>query len=231
MLSMNARALFIRLAKSLYFHTPLWRHYPPAVKFDMTARQLDFITRALASIKADGAAVEIGVGGGGTSVTICRFMRDRAIKRQFYAIDTFAGFTKEDAEYEREKRGKRDPYLAYRTNSQDWYAKTLIANGIDDAYIIRSDAKQVDYSQFAPLAFCLVDVDLYQPVAFVLPPLYAALAPGGVIIVDDCAEEESLYDGAGEAYREFCGKIGIAPELAEDKLGVIRKPKLARPAA
>ncbi len=222
-LSMNARAHLIRIAKTLYFRTPLWRRFPPAMKFDMTAAQLDFITRVLASVKADGAVLEIGVGGGGTSVTINKFMRDRAIKRPFYAVDTFAGFTNEDAEYEREKRGKIDAYLGYRTNSKDWYAKTLIANGIDNAHVIQSDAKQLDYSRFTPLAFCLLDVDLYQPVAFVLPQLYEALAPGGVIIVDDCALEVSLYDGAGEAYREFCGKIGIAPELAEDKLGVIRK--------
>jgi len=36
--------------------------------------------------------------------------------------------------------------------------------------------------------------------------------------------EESIYDGAGEAYRNFCSKIGIAYELVHDKLGIIRKP-------
>jgi predicted O-methyltransferase YrrM len=222
---MNARTLLIRLAKTLYFSTPLWRRFPPAMKFDMTAAQLDFITRALVSVRADGAVLEIGVGGGGTSVTINSFMRDMAIKRPFYAIDTFAGFTKEDAQYEREKRGKHDAYLGYRTNSKEWYAKTLIANGIKDAHVIQSDAKQIDYSRFAPLAFCLLDVDLYQPIAFVLPRLYEVLAPGGIIIVDDCTLAESRYDGAGEAYREFCRNIGVTPQLAEDKLGVIRKPE------
>jgi hypothetical protein len=226
---MNARAHLTRLAKTFYFGSPLWRRFPPALKFDMSPAQLAFITGALASVKAEGAVLEIGVGGGGTSVTINTFMRDNAIARPFFAVDTFAGFTNEDARYEREQRGKRDAYLGYRTNSRDWYEKTLLAYGIEPALVIQSDAKLIDYSKFSPLAFCLLDVDLYQPIAFVLPRLYEVLAPGGIIIVDDCALIESLYDGAGEAYREFCAKIGVAPELAEDKLGVIRKPE--RPAA
>ncbi|MGO8924426.1 MAG: TylF/MycF/NovP-related O-methyltransferase, partial [Xanthobacteraceae bacterium] len=83
---------------------------------------------------------------------------------------------------------------------------------------------QFDYSVIGPLAFCLLDVDLYKPVEFVLPRLFEILVPGGVIIVDDCALQDSLYDGAGEAYRNFCAKMGIAQELVHDKLGVIRKP-------
>jgi O-methyltransferase len=223
---MEVRTHIVRLIKTLYFSTPLWRHFLPVMKFDMTIAQLNFITCALESVKADGAVLEIGVGGVATSVVINTFMLEKSIKRPFYAIDTFAGFTQEDANFERDKRGKGYAYLGYQTNSKDWYAKTLITHGIDNAHVIQSDAKQLDYSEFAPLAFCLLDVDLYKPVEFVLPRLYNVLVPGGIIIVDDCALEESLYDGAGEAYRNFCAKIGIAPELAHDKLGVIRKPEI-----
>jgi len=220
---MKTRARLVRLMKAFYFNTPLWRYFLPVMKFDMTAAQLDFITRALATVKAAGSVLEIGVGGGATSVTVNMFMRQKSIKRTFYAIDTFTGFTKEDVEFERDKRGKSDNYLGYQTNSKEWYSKTLIAHGIEDARVIQSDAKQLDYSKFAPLAFCILDVDLYKPVAFALPRLYEMLVPDGIIIVDDCALEESIYDGAGEAYRTFCAEIGIAPELAQDKLGVIRK--------
>jgi O-methyltransferase len=223
---MESRTHVIRLIKAFYFNTPLWRYFLPVMKFDMTISQLNFITCALETIKANGAVLEIGVGGGATSVVINTFMRQKSITRPFYAIDTFAGFTKEDVDFEREKRGKPDRYLGYQTNRKEWYSRTLIAHGIENAHVIQSDAKQLDYSEFAPLAFCLLDVDLYKPVEFVLPRLYNVLVPGGIIIVDDCALEESLYDGAGEAYRNFCAKIGIAPELAHDKLGVIRKPEV-----
>jgi hypothetical protein len=42
--------------------------------------------------------LEIGVGGGATSVMINVFMKSKSIKRPFYAIDTFSGFTTEDIE-------------------------------------------------------------------------------------------------------------------------------------
>jgi O-methyltransferase len=221
---MPTRTLFVRLVKGIYFSTPLWRFLLPVMKFDMTIAQLNFITSTLESIKSDGAVLEIGVGGGSTSVVINTFMKDKSIKRHFYAIDTFFGFTGEDVAYEKNSRQKTDDYLGYRSNSKKWYEKTLIAHGINDARVIQSDAKKLDYSAIGPLAFCLLDVDLYKPVEFVLPRLYEILVPGGVIVVDDCALRDSLYDGAGEAYRNFCSKMGMTQELAHEKLGIIRKP-------
>jgi predicted O-methyltransferase YrrM len=131
---------------------------------------------------------------------------------------------KDDVDFERAKRGKTDSYTGYQSNGADWYSKTLLAHGISDANVIQSDAKKVDYTQFAPIAFCLLDIDLYKPVEVILPRLYNCLEPGGIIIVDDCALQESIYDGAGEAYRKFCSAMDIVPELAHEKLGVLRKP-------
>lgn len=220
---MQTRNYLFRLVKHIYFSTPLWRFFLPVMKFDMTIAQLNFITCALADIKVNGAVLEIGVGGGATSIIINKFMEEKSIKRPFYGIDTFFGFTKEDVSYEQKVRRKNSSYLAYRSNSKQWYAKTLRAHGIDSAQIIQADAKLLDYSKFAPVAFCLLDVDLYKPIASLLPRLYEVLAPGGMIIVDDCAVEQSLYDGAGEAYREFCKNANLIPEIVHDKLGIIRK--------
>jgi hypothetical protein len=169
---MEVRTFLIRLAKSAYFHTPLWRFLLPIQKFDKYIVDLSYITSAIKSVKPDGAVLEIGVGGGGTSIIINRFMEEESINRPFYAIDTFYGFTKQDADFERKERGKTDRYLGYRSNSKDWYRKTLIAHGIRNAQVIQADAKQLDYTQFAPVAFCFLDVDLYKPVASVLPQLY-----------------------------------------------------------
>ena len=125
-------------------------------------------------------------------------------------------------DFERKERGKTDRYLGYRSNSKDWYVKTLIAHGIRDARVIQADAKQLDYTQFAPVAFCLLDIDLCNPIASVLPRVHYVVAPGGMIVVDDCNPADSPYDGAGYAYREFCAARGIAPEIAFDNLGIIR---------
>lgn len=220
---MGARTFLIRLAKSAYFSTPLWRFLLPIMKFDKNIAHLSFITGAIKSVKADGAVLEIGVGGGGPSIVINKFMEEESINRPFYAIDTFYGVTKEDVDFERKERGKTDRYLGYRSNSKDWYTKTLIAHGIRNARVIQADAKQLDYSQFAPVAFCFLDIDLYNPIASVLPRIHDVLAPGGMIVVDDCNPADSLYDGAGHAYREFCASRGIAPEIVHDNLGIIRK--------
>jgi O-methyltransferase len=204
----------------------MWRFMLPVMKFDKTIAQLSFITNELQSIKTDGAVLEIGVGGGATSVIINKSMQEHSTKRRFYGIDTFYGFTKEDVDFERRFRGKVDDYLGYRSNNKKWYEKTLLAHGIHDAVVLQADAKDLVYSEFAPVAFCLLDVDLYKPVEAVLPPLYDAPAPGGVIVVDDCDPADSLYDGAGQAYREFCDTYNITQEIAHEKLGVIRKPSV-----
>ncbi len=219
---MGARTFLIRLAKSAYFSTPLWRFLLPIMKFDKNIAHLSFITGAIKSVKADGAVSEIGVGGGGTSIVINKFVEEESINRPFYAINTFYGFTKEDVDFEGKERGKTDRYLGYRS-CKDWYTKTLIAHGIRNARVIQADAKHLDYSQFAPVAFCFLDIDLYNPIASVLPRIHDVLAPGGMIVVDDCNPADSLYDGAGHAYREFCASRGIAPEIVHDDLGIIRK--------
>ena len=98
---MPTRTIIIRLLKTIFFNTSLWRFFLPVMKFDMSVAQLNFITNTIEAIKNDGAVLEIGVGGGSTSVIINIFMKQKGIKRPFYAIDTFSGFTKEDADFER----------------------------------------------------------------------------------------------------------------------------------
>jgi hypothetical protein len=222
------RTTLLRLVKTFFFSTPLWKYFLPVMKFDMTIDQLNFIINSLDSVEKAGAVVEIGVGAGATSVIINNHLKhNNKNNKHFYAIDTFFGFTKEDIKYEKNHRGKNDDYLYYRSNSKEWYSKTLLAHGIKGATIFKADAKEFDFSVIGPIAFCLFDVDLYKPTEAVLPRLYDSLVPGGIIVVDDCSAESSIYDGAGEAYRKFCAKMGFKEELVHIKFGVIRKPLTA----
>ena len=218
------RIFALRFVKTFFFTTPLWRYFLPIMKFDMNIPQLDFITKTIRSIEQSGAVLEVGVGGGATSVIINRYMQEFKINRPFYAIDTFYGFTKQDILFEQKVRNKSDNYEYYLSNSMKWYQKTLLAHGIGDAKVFQADASNFDYKVISPLAFVLFDVDLYRPTKKVLPIIYKILVPGGVIIVDDCSQTESIYDGAGLAYREFCDENGLIQELIHDKLGIIRKP-------
>src|SRR5262249_39298129 len=103
---MSARTWAIRLTKTVFFSTPLWRYFLPVMKFDMTIAQLNFLTQTLGSITAAGGVLEIGVGGGATSIVLNTFMREKSINRPCYAIDTFSGFTDQDVDFERTQRGK-----------------------------------------------------------------------------------------------------------------------------
>jgi hypothetical protein len=70
---------------------------------------------------------------------------------------------------------------------------------------------------------CLVDVDLYRPVLHSLEALLPRMAPGGVIVVDDCSAN-SDYDGALQAYRECTSAHGLEPDVRHGKLGIIEVP-------
>ena len=221
---MNLRAIAVRLIKFIFFKSPLYKYFLPIMKFDMSIAQLNVIIQSLKEINGDGDVLEIGVGGGATSVVINQFIKHAQLRRKYIAIDTFSGFTDEDVAFENNNRGKTDNYQYYMSNSKEWFEKTLIAHGIHDAVVIESDCKKVNYDKIGPIAFCLFDVDLYLPTKQVLPVIYNHLIPGGVIIVDDCDPLHPIYDGAGQAYQEFCTEIGLTPDISEQKLGIIKKP-------
>ena len=89
--------------------------------------------------------------------------------------------------------------------------------------VIQADCSEVDYSKLAPIKLAFLDVDLYLPTKNVLPKLYAELISGGAILVDDVLNDNT-YDGAYQAYMEFCQQQSIRPEIIGNKCGVIRKP-------
>jgi predicted O-methyltransferase YrrM len=70
------------------------------------------------------------------------------------------------------------------------------------------------------LAF--LDVDLYLPIKKTLPKLYDALVEGGAIVVDDVLNN-TTYDGAYQAYMEFCAERSIKPIVIGNRCGLIIK--------
>ena len=123
-----------------------------------------------------------------------------------------------------------DRYLGYRSNSKDWYTKTLIAHGIRNARVIQADAKQLDYTQFAPVAFCFLDIDLYNPIASVLPRLHDVLAPGGMMRTrSTMAPDRSIANFArrGELHRRLCTTISASSENADRDSGAAEVPSNA----
>ena len=63
-------------------------------------------------------------------------------------------------------------------------------------------------------------MDLYKPIKDVLPKIYSAMSPGGIIVVDDC-KPANLWDGAVLAYEEFLQNRALPKEIVAEKLGII----------
>jgi hypothetical protein len=150
-------------------------------------------------------------------------MEARSIDKEYVCIDTFAGFTTADIDYERKYRGKKKgTRYGWENNKKKWFDATLKYNNVN-ATTIQADANEFDFSSLGPIAFCLLDVDLYRPVKSCLPRIYKALSKNGILVTDDCDPQSYLWDGADQAYKEFVKEISHPKHIVLGKLGVIKK--------
>lgn len=170
-----------------------------------------------------GNIVEVGCAYGATTVFLNKHLEWSGIQKQYFAVDTFAGFTADDVAVEREYRGKADAYERYTDVTLPLFEKTLKQNGVSSVLPIRADVNSFDFNRVAPIAFCLLDVDLYRPMRRALDEIYDRLSPGGIIVVDDC-QKHDLWDGALQAYTEFTAARGLPMRVALRQFGLVEKP-------
>ena len=76
-----------------------------------------------------------------------------------------------------------------------------------------------------PIRLVVLDVDLYLPTKKALNEVFALMEDDGVIIVDDVMNN-NRWDGAYQAYFEFCNEQNIIPEITGKKTGIIRKSNI-----
>jgi O-methyltransferase len=210
--------------RDVVFATPLGKHFLPRYEYNFTPAQLGFLCESVSGIRdVPGAIVEIGCSAGRTTVFLNAHMDAIGLEKPFVCIDTFSGFTTEDVSLERTERGKQGAdFAGFSINRRWWFDKTLRLNGISRARTIEADANRFDYGTLGTIALCLIDVDLYRPVRAALEGVFPFVSAGGLIVVDDCAEN-NRYDGALQAYREFCRAHGVSEEIVHGKLGLVRK--------
>ncbi|MEP3276826.1 MAG: TylF/MycF/NovP-related O-methyltransferase [Stappiaceae bacterium] len=193
-----------------YMYTPL----QVAKLVDLAAKTRDI----------PGSYVEVGCAYGASTVLLMKTFDEIGVVRQGYALDTFDGFVDSQANYDIETLGK-NPSLRkfFKNNDESWMRSSLDVSRIDNVEVIQMDATKFDYQKCGPIAFALLDVDLYQPINDILPKLYDQLSNGGIIVVDDCVPDHPYWEGALIAYREFVSKIGAPEEIVAGKLGLVRK--------
>jgi hypothetical protein len=166
--------------------------------------------------------VEVGCALGHTTVFLNKHLDFLGVEKPYYAIDTFSGFTEADVGFEVRNRAKqKDHYKGYSINKKKWVDATLAANSITRVVTIEADVNQYNFSPLGEISFALIDVDLYQPVQAALKGIFPLLAPGGLIVVDDCAAN-NRYDGSLQAYQEFVAGRSLPAEVVLGRLGLIR---------
>lgn len=193
--------------------------------------QLVVLTKCLDEVAdVSGCVIEAGCAFGDTTVFLAKYLERRAQDRNYYAIDTFAGFVLEHVNHEIERRFKDDQVQrakfkeSFIKNKQAWFDKSMQISGTGHVKSIQADVATFDFGSLGPIAFCLLDVDLYLPIKQSLVPIYEALSPGGIIVVDDCEAGHIFWDGAEQAYNEFVKEYGLETCILAGKLGIIRKP-------
>ena len=170
-----------------------------------------------------GNVIEIGVARGMTSKFLCEHIRRQGLADSltYYAVDTFTSFTEADLDFEVNTRGKKRADLAgFAYNDFETWKRNFAGYPFVEA--VQGDCAAIDYAAMGPIKMAFLDVDLYQPTAKVLPRLFDVLVPGGVILVDDVLDD-ATYDGAYQAYTEFCESRSIATKVIGNKCGVIHK--------
>jgi O-methyltransferase len=211
------------VAKTFVFrHTSL---AAPTYRYNIEPIQLAYLIIEIERLKAvQGNIVEIGVARGLTTRFLAQHIKNQKMdaSTKLYAVDTFDSFTEADLEFEVKNRGKAlEELTAFTYNDYEVWSKNF--SEFKFVVPVKSDCSILDYSKYGPIKVAFLDVDLYLPTQKTLPKLYENLVPGGVILVDDVLHG-TMYDGAYQAYTEFCKDIGQAPEIIGNKCGLIRKP-------
>ena len=174
-----------------------------------------------------GAYVEIGCAWGAFTVYVNRHLIGFGPPPpgyRYFCIDTFSGFTAADKAGER-KRGLGFSFDDFDFNSKRLFEEAMRENHLEGIVeVIQADAVTFDYEQLPPVAFALVDVDLHVPVLAGLRGIWARLLPGGIVAVDDCNPDHPKWNGAYQAYVEFCEEIGHEPDLRHGQFGFLQKP-------
>ena len=168
---------------------------------------------------------EIGVARGMTTAFLASHITFEQLPHKLTCIDTFSGFTNSDLSHEISERGKKKKdLLGFAYNDYHVWLKNF--SSFDFVDPIKCDISNYIISKNQDVDIVLADVDLYIPTKNILEKFYKPLSNDGLIVVDD-VKENSCWDGAHEAYHEFCRNNKLDPELIGRKCGIIRKANLS----
>jgi predicted O-methyltransferase YrrM len=218
-----ARMMLANALKSFAFHSGLHRLLFYRYDYMFRPSELSLLVTSLTETSGmSGPIFEIGCAAGHTTVYLNKHLDDLEDSRDYVCLDTFAGFTKDDIAVEvgRGHDSNRYAYL-FRAYRKEWFDQTMVNNRVERVTSIQADVNTFAFSPYEDISFCLIDVDLMRPVQQSLKEVFPRMAPGGIILVDDCRPSVK-YDGALAAYLEFVNAHNFPVDIREGKVGVIK---------
>jgi O-methyltransferase len=213
-------------AGQVAYRTPIIRDLlDHRYQYMFSPAQLAFLCEQITNVAdVSGSILEVGCESGKTTVFLNRHIDNLGMAVDYYAIDTFSGFTMHDIEFEHALGRDYRYQVEFRVNSKARFDRTMRRNGVERVTSFQADATTFDYAKISPFRMALVDVDLYRPVLSTLNAIYDLVSPGGIIVIDDC-QQGGKWEGAYEAFMEFTKANDVEPVIAHCKLGVIIKPR------
>jgi O-methyltransferase len=168
-----------------------------------------------------GPIIEVGCNMAGTTVIAQKMLTQTGIHKRYICIDTFAGFIEEQFSADQKAGTPKTKFKDFSANSVSLVKTILKQHGVTGVELV-----QADICTYAGLpdniTACLHDVDLSDPTYQGVKKIYAKLAPGGIICVDDCPE--GYVWKAREGYQKFVTEVGL-PERYKYGMGMIQKPR------
>jgi O-methyltransferase len=217
------RMVMANALKSFAFHSGLHRLLFYRYDYMFRPGELSLLVSCLTETSGmTGPIFEIGCAAGHTTVYLNKHLDDLNDGRDYICLDTFAGFTDDDVavEVRRGHTSNRYSYL-FRAYRKEWFDQTMLNNHVNRVSSIKTDVNVFDFSPYDGISFCLIDVDLMRPVQTSLHEIFPRMAPGGIILVDDCRPNRK-YDGALAAYVEFVEEHGFPIDIRQEKVGFIQ---------
>ena len=214
--AMDVKYRLKRLARSAL--APLLYRYPP---FVLAPERLYLLMHHLVETKdVPGSIVEIGCNLGGTAVIARRMLDGLHVTKRYICIDTFDGFVGEQFATDVALGTPTSDQNLFSGNSKALVAKILHQHRCDDVELVQGDVITVpDDALPAPCSLVLLDVDLTEPTYVALKRFWRRMSPGGVILVDDCAESSSWKARVG--YDRFCRDEGLQTRYLYG-MGIVR---------
>jgi O-methyltransferase len=192
-------------------------HPVPELGTDRLYLYLDVLWKAR---ELPGAVVEVGCFQCGTSAWAFRFLNAIGHPRPYFCYDTFSGFPDDQFAHDVQLGTRTSHRGGFRANSPELVGRLLEQWKCRAIQLVQADIVAMPAGALPEaIAVALIDVDLETPTLAALAKVYSRLVPNGVILVDDCAENDD-FRGARVAYQRFVADHQL-PERYVFGMGVI----------